>query len=380
MPSAFACQMSSTAFATGLPSSEVIFPVTQTSSPFTVQPWRRSPPYSNSFAPCAKNGPSTVASVAPGTVLWLRATIIIDRPRMSDSRMNSWRLSSHFWPTAVRNLMPSNHSSSVSSASRAKACRCFTALAMIWRKRGSSAFFRRATTASVRVSSVNWRMASSWKGQVYYQNHHATRHVSGWESPRQPGCARRRWAHRGPASRAQRPRDRGGWAGRPGSRRRDARAATPGGGVSAQRRDAARADPAAAADARLPVLRKASPAGLRRGRQAARDRSADSEDLVRAADLLPSQPLQRLRHGRGRALAPVQRAHGLRAGIRLLHRKTRQGHPQGARPRAHLRLHRLQRLLRSRRTNARDDWATRAGQRQGLRQLQRDRALPGDRR
>jgi len=23
--------------------------------------------------------------------------------------MNSWRLSSHFWPTEVRNLMPSNH-------------------------------------------------------------------------------------------------------------------------------------------------------------------------------------------------------------------------------------------------------------------------------
>src|SRR6185503_5168049 len=325
MPSAFACQMSSSAFGTGLPSSESTRPQTYTSSPFIDAPSRRSAPYSYSLAPWAKNGPSTVASVAPGTVLWLSATIIIERPRMSESRMNSWRLSSHFWPTAVRNLMPSNHSSSVSSTSRAKACRCFTALAMIWRKRGSSAFFRRATTASVRVSSVNWRMASSWKGQVYYQNHHATRHVSGWESPRQPGCARRRWAHRGPASRAQRPRDRRGRPGRPGPRRRNAAAPAARGAVSACRRDAARADPAAAADARLPVLRKASPAGLRRGRQAARDRGANSEDLVRAADLLPSQPVQRLRHGRGRALAPVQRAHGLRAGVRLLHRKTRQG-------------------------------------------------------
>src|SRR5436190_2076843 len=32
---------------------------------------------------------------------------------MSESRMNSWRLSSRFWPTDVRNLMPSNDSSSV---------------------------------------------------------------------------------------------------------------------------------------------------------------------------------------------------------------------------------------------------------------------------
>src|SRR5215813_12785609 len=165
MPSAFACQMSSTAFATGLPSSESTRPETYTSSPFIDAPSRRSAPYSYSFAPCAKNGPSTVASVAPGTVLWLRATIIIERPRMSESRMNSWRLSSHFWPTAVRNLMPSNHSSSVSCTSRAKAWRCVTALVMIWRKRGSSAFFRRATTASVRVSSLNWRMESSWEAK-----------------------------------------------------------------------------------------------------------------------------------------------------------------------------------------------------------------------
>src|SRR5256886_11253044 len=86
--------------------------------------------------------------------------------------MNSWRLSSHFWPTAVRNLMPSNHSSSVRCTSRAKACRCFTALVMISLKRLSFASFRRATTAAVSVSSVNWRMDSSFgcRVQVYYQN------------------------------------------------------------------------------------------------------------------------------------------------------------------------------------------------------------------
>jgi 2-keto-4-pentenoate hydratase/2-oxohepta-3-ene-1,7-dioic acid hydratase in catechol pathway len=48
---------------------------------------------------------------------------------------------------------------------------------------------------------------------------------------------------------------------------------------------------------------KHPPAGLRRRRQAARHRGAHSEDLVRAADLLPSQPLQRLRHRRRCALA-----------------------------------------------------------------------------
>src|SRR3954464_10004232 len=75
--------------------------------------------------------------------------------------MNSWRLSSHFLPTAVRNLMPSNHSSSVSSASRAKACRCLMALVMIFLKRASFTSFIRAITASVSVSSVNCRMGFS---------------------------------------------------------------------------------------------------------------------------------------------------------------------------------------------------------------------------
>ncbi len=72
---------------------------------------------------------------------------------MSESRMNSWRLSSHFWPTAVRNLMPSNHSSSVSSTSRANACRCRTRLARICLKRGSLTWSIRAMTAS--ASSVS---------------------------------------------------------------------------------------------------------------------------------------------------------------------------------------------------------------------------------
>src|SRR5438132_12196225 len=159
MPSALACQISSVAFGIGLPAVVSTRPLTSVSSPLTVQPSRRSPSCSYSFAPCAKNGPRTVASVAPGAVLWLSAQTIIDSPRMSESRMNSWRLSSHFWPTAVRNLMPSNHSSSVRCTSRANACRCLTALVMISLKRLSFVSFRRATTAAVSVSSLNWRMA-----------------------------------------------------------------------------------------------------------------------------------------------------------------------------------------------------------------------------
>src|SRR6185295_10591828 len=61
--------------------------------------------------------------------------------------------------------MPSNHSSSVSWMSRAKAWRCLTALAMICLKRGLSTSFSRPITASVRVSSVNWRIVSSWKAK-----------------------------------------------------------------------------------------------------------------------------------------------------------------------------------------------------------------------
>ena len=54
------------------------------------------------------------------------ATSSIDRPSVSDSRMNSCRVSLHFWPVAVRNWMPCIHSASVSCTSRAKSCRCVT--------------------------------------------------------------------------------------------------------------------------------------------------------------------------------------------------------------------------------------------------------------
>src|SRR5881296_2327031 len=117
---------------------------------------------------------------------------ILGLSMMSESRMNSWRLSSHFWPTAVRNLMPSNHSSSVRCTSRAKACRCFTALVMISLKRLSFVSFRRATTAAVSVSSVNWRMGFLLRMQspsVLSKRAYATRHVHVGNSPAAHGSA-----------------------------------------------------------------------------------------------------------------------------------------------------------------------------------------------
>src|SRR2546429_27691 len=62
--------MSSTALVIGLPSLESTRPHTHTSSPLSDAPWRRSAPLPYSLAPCAKNGPSTIASVSPGGALW----------------------------------------------------------------------------------------------------------------------------------------------------------------------------------------------------------------------------------------------------------------------------------------------------------------------
>ena len=141
-------------------------PLTHVGSPCTVAFFVMSAPNGNSGAPCTKNGPSTVDSVAPSGIGWLISTTRIERPSTSESRMNSWRLSSHFWPTAVRNLMPSNHSSSVSFTSSANACRCRMRLVMICLKRGSLTSFSRASTASVRLSLLSWRMVESSVGSV----------------------------------------------------------------------------------------------------------------------------------------------------------------------------------------------------------------------
>src|SRR5438094_3486361 len=393
MPSAFACQISSTAFGTGLPSRESTLPETYTSSPLIDTPSRRSAPYSYSLAPCAKNGPSTVASVVPGTVLWLSATIIIDRPRMSESRMNSWRLSSHFCPTAVRNLMPSNHSSSLSCTSRANACRCFTAAVMISRKRGFFApRWKRSTTAAVSVSSLNWRMDSSFgckKRSVLSNAGHATRHVQVGKLPaahrrtdrgrspaaRTAGCFRPRLSRRLAAPRDDAPHHRGGRGGaryhRPTPQgARGLRHVRPRGGA------APRARAGAAADARLPLFRAAPAPGVRGGGEAARHARAHPPGLVRAADLLPPQPLLGLRHRYRCALARLHRAPRLRARVRLLYSEARQGHSARACARIHLRLHHLQRLLGARRADQGNGRAAGTRQGQRLRQRERDGPLP----
>src|SRR6267143_1402973 len=300
MPSAFACQISRCALAMGLPSTDSTRPLTQTSSPFIVAPTRRSAPYSYSFAPCAKNGPSTVASVAPGAVLWFSATTIIESPSTSESRMNSWRLSSHFWPTAVMNLMPSNHSSSVRCTSRANACRCFTAAVMISLKRLSLVSFSRATTAAVSVSSLNWRMELllGVRGPSVLSNAaHATRDFHCGKHPAKDGSADRgRSQGPGPAG-GLRPRLPRRLAAAPqhaahhrrgrGGARHDQPApegGEPGGELQPRGSEAPRADPRAAADARLPLLRAAPAAGLRGGSEAARHAGAHPRGLVPAAD------------------------------------------------------------------------------------------------
>src|SRR5882672_1457569 len=396
MPSALACQISSTAFGIGLPAVVSTRPLTSVSSPLTVQPSRRSPSYSYCFAPCAKNGPSTVASVAPGAVLWLSAQTIIDSPRMSESRMNSWRLSSHFWPTAVMNLMPSNHSSSVRCTSRANACRCFTAAVMISLKRLSLVSFNRATTAAVSVSSLNWRMELllGVRGPSVLSNAaHATRYVySGKHPAKNRGADRGRSQGPGPAG-GLRPRLPRRLAAAPqhaahhrrgrGGARHDQPAPEgdePGGELQPRGSEAPRADPRATADARLPLLRAAPAAGLRGGGEAARHAGAHPRGLVPAADLLPPEPLLGLRHRGGRAVARLLREARLRARVRLLPRQARQGHPEGARARAHLRLHHLQRLLRPRRADEGDGRTARPRQGEGFRQRQRHGAVPRHRR
>ncbi len=85
----------------------------------------------------------------------------IDRPSTSDSRMNSWRTSSHFCPTAVRKRIASNHSASVSFVSRANACRCRVSDTISACIRGSGVEARRAiTSAVIGCSTIALRPAS----------------------------------------------------------------------------------------------------------------------------------------------------------------------------------------------------------------------------
>ena len=69
--------------------------------------------------------------------------------------MNSWRLSSQAWPTAVRKRIAVIHSASLGSTSRTKPCRCRISEVMTVLKRGSSHPASCSITASVRSCSLN---------------------------------------------------------------------------------------------------------------------------------------------------------------------------------------------------------------------------------
>ena len=101
------------------------------------------------------NGPSTVDSVPVPPARWLIVSTSIETPSTSESRMNSWRTSSHVWPVRVRNPIAAAHSSSVSSTSLTNACRWWTREVMTSLRRGSSVSAKLAATASAEPSSLN---------------------------------------------------------------------------------------------------------------------------------------------------------------------------------------------------------------------------------
>ena len=100
------------------------------------------------------NGPSTVDSVAPALFRLLIVSTSMEMPSTSESRMNSCRSESHFWPVAVRKSMARCHSAIVGSVSLTKACRCLTKLLSNSRSRGSAVAAKLSTTALAAVSSV----------------------------------------------------------------------------------------------------------------------------------------------------------------------------------------------------------------------------------
>ena len=69
--------------------------------------------------------------------------------------MNSWRLSSHLWPIAVRNSIALNHSAPVGFTSLTKPCRCLIADCITSRRRGSGMSSQRFSTDLVNSSPVS---------------------------------------------------------------------------------------------------------------------------------------------------------------------------------------------------------------------------------
>ena len=103
------------------------------------------------------------------------ASTSMENPITSESRMNSCRLSSHFWPVAVRNWMASNHSASVSSTSRAKPCRWRISAAKTCARRGVRAFVASLTSAIAACYSLTFGIiAANRKLPVKRLTAHAT--------------------------------------------------------------------------------------------------------------------------------------------------------------------------------------------------------------
>src|ERR1700681_4080666 len=96
------------------------------------------------------------------------ASTRIETPSTSDMRMNSWRLSSHIFPTRVRKSMPANHSPSVGSTSRMNPCRCLTSEVTTSRSRGSGHLLNRSVARLVMFCSVVFLMRYS-AGRLSYQ-------------------------------------------------------------------------------------------------------------------------------------------------------------------------------------------------------------------
>jgi hypothetical protein len=147
-----ACQTSRVAPASGAPDDDSTRPRTTHFSPVPTRSMSSPRPLTGDST--TWNGPSTVDSVSAPDFRLVIVSTSIDSPSTSDSRMNSCRVSSHFWPVLVRKSIAVSHSGMVSSVSRANACRCVTRLPRISRSRWSGVCAKESMTAAAAVSSV----------------------------------------------------------------------------------------------------------------------------------------------------------------------------------------------------------------------------------
>ena len=108
------------------------------------------PPFSVRGESSRQNGPSrfAVVSVAPFLPLLSRHTSVETPSEPDISTASLWK-ALEFWPMALMMAQPWWNSSSVSFASRMKACRCLTSAVITSRKRGLGARAISSSTAWV---------------------------------------------------------------------------------------------------------------------------------------------------------------------------------------------------------------------------------------